>query len=118
MRKIVRLTFHRCDRESLIKIQSHDRYALLEYKTLTESLEECLDEMVDFFTSDIDIYDLNSSDFVESLPGPRFSKKGLKDLEEKMYALYNELVHEKPHQITDEFSGFNPNLHIDDPVLE
>lgn len=111
MSKIIRLTFHKCDDEHCIKVQSKERYALLSYNTIYHEPDECVEEIVDYFTADL-VYARqgDNPDELVAEAGGRFTKKGLKELREFMHEFCKELKAEQPHQVTDEISNSHTNL--------
>jgi hypothetical protein len=110
MSKIIRLTFHKCDDEHCIKVQSKERYALLLYNTIYNEPDECVEEIVDYFTADLVYSSFANPDELVAEAGGRFTKKGLKELREFMHELSKELKAEQPHQVTDEISNSHTNL--------
>lgn len=118
MSKIVRLTYHRCDREYLVKLQSKERYALLLYHTICKDPEECINEIVEYFMADLLYQQSNDPDDVVAAEGGRFTKKGLKELRDYIFAIREELINEKPHQVTDGVSRLNTDLSSNDTVVD
>lgn len=110
MSKIIRLNYYRCDHENYVKLESKDRYALLLYATICKEPDESIDEVVEYFTSEILCYRDDDPDDIVALDGGRFTKKGLKELRQWMYALRDELLNEEPNRVTDGISGIDPDV--------
>lgn len=118
MSKIVRMTYHRCDNEHLVKFYSKERYAMLLYNSIYQEPEECFNEVVDYFTADLVYQQSSDPDDVVAVEGGRFTKKGLKELREYIYTVHQELINEKPHQVTDGVSRLNTDLSSCDTVVD
>jgi hypothetical protein len=110
MKKLIRLDFERSDADNYIKISSDDRYILMDYDTIVDEPFESIEEIKTYFTDDIFFVFDDDPDDIKSLAGGRFSKKGLKQLHDEIYAIHNELSNEVPHRVTDAISDVDPNL--------
>lgn len=110
MSKIIRLTFHKCDDKHFVKVQSKERYVLILYHTIYHEPEECIEEIVDYFTADLVYANDGDPDELVAVAGGRFTKKGLKELRDYIHEFNKELKADQPHQVTDEISHSNTNL--------